>query len=115
MHKVNDEGAQIVSGHTDRFGLFASLPLPHEDAAIKEARYALETLKADGFGLSTHYAGVYLGDKRYDRLMAYLDSVGAVIAVHPVKPADCRTVLIRSFRFLLWSFSWTQQEHLPTW
>lgn len=87
VHKVNDEGAQIVSGHTDRFGLFASLPLPHEDAAIKEARYALETLKADGFGLSTHYAGVYLGDKRYDRLMAYLDSVGAVIAVHPVKPA----------------------------
>lgn len=87
VHKVNEEGAQIVSEHPERFGLFASLPLPHEEAAIEEAHYALETLKADGFGLSTHYAGVYLGDKRYDRLMEYLDSVGTVVAVHPVKPA----------------------------
>ena len=87
VRKINIEGAQLVKEHPDRFGLFASLPLPHAERAEIEARYAVDTLKADGFGLSTHYAGVYLGDERYDGLMSYLDSVGAVIAVHPVKPA----------------------------
>jgi len=87
IRRINIEGAQIVSGHPDRFGLFASLPLPHAERAEIEARFAHDTLHADGFGLSTHYAGVYLGDERYDGLMSYLDSISAVIAVHPVKPA----------------------------
>lgn len=86
VRKINLEGKAIVDENPEKFGLFASLPLPHEKAAIDEAKFAVEKLKADGFGLSTHYAGVYLGDERYDRLMEYLDSVHAVIAVHPVKP-----------------------------
>ncbi len=87
VRKINIEGAEIVKEHPDKFGLFASLPLPHTDRAEIEARFAHDELHADGFGLSTHYAGVYLGDKRYDGLMSYLDSIGAVIAVHPVKPS----------------------------
>lgn len=86
VHTINTEGAAIVRNHPDRFGLFAGLPLPHVEEAIREARYAVEELGADGFGLSTNYAGVYLGDPQYDPLMEYLDSIGAVIAIHPVKP-----------------------------
>ena len=87
VHKINEEGTDIVSRHRDRLGLFANLPLPHTKEAIDEARFATEELKADGFGLSTNYAGVYLGDARYDELMEYFDSIGAVVAVHPVKPS----------------------------
>ena len=47
--------------------------MPHTDAAIKEAKFALDELGADGFGLSTHYAGVYLGDSGYDPLMELLN------------------------------------------
>lgn len=86
VHKINQEGAELVRQHPDRFGLFAGLPLPHVEEAVAEARYAVEELHADGFGLSTNYAGVYLGDPKYDSLMEYLDSIGAVVAVHPVKP-----------------------------
>lgn len=87
VHEINKEGAEIVRSHPDKFGLFASLPLPHTDAAVEEAKFALDELDACGFGLSTHYAGVYLGDSSYDPLMELLNERGAVIAVHPVKPA----------------------------
>lgn len=49
------------------------ISVPHTDAAIKEAKFALDELGADGFGLSTHYAGVYLGDSGYDPLMELLN------------------------------------------
>lgn len=87
VHKINIEGYEIANRNRNRLGLFASLPLPHTDDAIKEAKFAKEQLNADGFGLSTNYAGVYLGDARYDKLMEYFDSISAVIAVHPVKPS----------------------------
>lgn len=87
VRQINMEGAEIVRQYPERFGLFANLPLPHTQEAVEEARFCIEELKADGFGLSTHYAGVYLGDERYEDLMEYLDSIGAVVAVHPVKPA----------------------------
>lgn len=87
VRQINLEGAELVREHPDRFGLFAGLPLPHTAEAIEEAEFALDELKADGFGLSTNYAGIYLGDARYDPLMAFLDARGAVVAVHPVKPA----------------------------
>ncbi|MGN0570757.1 MAG: amidohydrolase family protein [Candidatus Fimenecus sp.] len=87
VHQINLEGKALVEQYPERFGLFAALPLPHAEEALAEAKYAHETLQADGFGLSTNYAGVYLGDKRYDDLMAYLDSIGAVIAVHPTEPS----------------------------
>lgn len=87
VRRINDEGAAIVRRHPDRLGLFASLPLPHTEDALNEAAYALDTLHADGFGLSTHYGGTYLGNPAFDPLMEWLDRRGAVIAVHPVKPA----------------------------
>lgn len=87
VHQINIEGADIVKHHPKRLGLFANLPLPHTEEAIEEAKFAINTLHADGFGLSTNYAGIYLGDARYDKLMEYLNSISAVVAVHPVKPS----------------------------
>ena len=87
VHRINIEGIEIVRSCPDRLALMASLPLPHTYEAVDEAKFAVENLGANGFGLSTHYAGIYLGDPSYDPLMEYLDSIGAVIAVHPVTPA----------------------------
>ncbi|MGN1443172.1 MAG: amidohydrolase family protein [Acutalibacteraceae bacterium] len=88
VRQINLEGKALVDAHPDKLGLFASLPLPHENDAIEEAQYAHTVLHADGFALSTNYAGVYLGDKRYDKLMEYLDGIGAVVAVHPTAPSS---------------------------
>lgn len=87
VRKINEEGAEIVKSHVDKFGLFANLPLPHVEESVSEAKYDINVLHADGFGLSTNYSGLYLGDPSLDPLMRFFDSVKAVIAVHPVKPA----------------------------
>src|ERR1700761_1265393 len=44
---VNEAGAALVAGHPDRFGLFASLPVPDVDGALAELRYTLDDSGAD--------------------------------------------------------------------
>ncbi|MFJ1596574.1 amidohydrolase family protein [Streptomyces sp. NPDC088261] len=83
---VNEEGAVVVRTYPGRFGLLASLPLPDVSDALRETHHAFDTLHADGVVLHTHYAGRYLGDARYDPLMAELDRRAAVVLLHPTSP-----------------------------
>ena len=83
---VNDAGAQTVSDHPGRFGLFASLPVPDIDGALSEIDHAFDTLEADGVVLLTNCQGVYLGDSRLDPVFAELNRRNAVIFIHPTSP-----------------------------
>lgn len=80
---TNDYLAGVVAAHPGRFGLFATVPLPHVEAAVAESVRALDTLKADGVVLLANNAGVYLGEDGQDDLFAALDARGAVVFVHP--------------------------------
>jgi len=85
--RCNEYSAELVRTHPTRFGFFASVPLPDTDGALEEATYALETLEADGIVLlSSQSDGSYLGDPRFDDLLAELDSRDAVVFVHPAIP-----------------------------
>ncbi|WP_216900030.1 amidohydrolase family protein [Nocardia alni] len=79
----NDFTAEVVKDHPDRFGLFASLPLPDVDGAIAETAYAYDELHADGVVLMTNANGHYLGDPLYEPLWAELDARDAVVFLHP--------------------------------
>ncbi|USQ71726.1 amidohydrolase [Roseomonas mucosa] len=83
---VNQQGAALVRAHPERFGLFAALPLPDVDGAIREAAYALDELAADGVAVETNHRGVYMGDAALDPLMAELDRRRAVVFMHPTSP-----------------------------
>jgi hypothetical protein len=77
-----------VATHPTRFGFFAILPMPDADGSATEAAYALDELGADGVVLlSSHHDGSYLGDPRFDAVLAELDRRSAVAFVHPVAPA----------------------------
>jgi predicted TIM-barrel fold metal-dependent hydrolase len=91
---VNEDGAAAVRDHSDRFGLFASLPLPDVDAALEEIAHASQTLHADGFVLMTNYDGVYLGDRRLEPVMEELNRRGAVVALHPTSPPRSEAVAL---------------------
>jgi predicted TIM-barrel fold metal-dependent hydrolase len=80
---LNEFAAQSVRRWPERFGFFATLPLPDVEAALAEISYALDTLHADGIGLLSNYAGIYLGDARFDPIFAELDRRAAVIFIHP--------------------------------
>lgn len=80
---VNEFCAELVEAQPDRFGYFATVPLPDVDAAIAEALWALDEGRADGVVLMTNILGVYLGDPAFDRLFDALDERETVVFVHP--------------------------------
>ena len=83
----NEYGAELVADHPGRFGYFASLPLPDLDGSLAEVEHALDVLGAEGFVLqSSNSDGSYVGDARFDPLMAELDRRAALVFVHPAIP-----------------------------
>ncbi|MFV0524979.1 MAG: amidohydrolase family protein [Acidimicrobiales bacterium] len=80
---VNDYAADVAAGRPDRFGFFASLPLPDVDAALAEIERALDDLGADGIVVLANHRGVYLGDRRFDPIFDELQRRRAVVFVHP--------------------------------
>ncbi len=86
--RCNEASAELVAAHPTRFGFFASLPLPDVDGSVAEVAHALDDLGADGVVLmSSHPDGSYLGDPRFDAVLAELDRRAAVAFVHPVAPS----------------------------
>lgn len=85
--EVNEDAARIVVEHPDRFGFFASLPLPDVDGALDEMAYAIDSLGADGVVLMTNTHGTYLGDTSLQPVYAELDRRRAVVFLHPTSPA----------------------------
>jgi predicted TIM-barrel fold metal-dependent hydrolase len=87
VREVNEAGAGLKRGHPDRFGFFASLPLPDVGATLAEIAYAFETIGADGVVLETNISGEYLGSPRFAPVFAELDRRGAALFLHPTSPA----------------------------
>lgn len=80
---LNDYTAALVASRPDRFGFFATIPMPHIDAAVAETVRALDGLKADGVVLLANNAGVYLGEEGQHDLFAALNERCAVVFIHP--------------------------------
>src|SRR5262249_9403344 len=80
---LNDYTAELVAAQPDRFGFFATVPMPHVDASATEAIRALDDLSADGVVLLANNAGTYLGQDGQDDLFAALDARSAVVFIHP--------------------------------
>src|SRR6266478_443903 len=83
---MNEAFAEIITRHPTRFGAFAVLPLDDMDASIEEMGYALDVLKLDGVSSSTHVAGIYLGDSRFDTWFSEMNRRGVTLFVHPMPP-----------------------------
>ena len=86
VRSTNEAAAKLKQEHPRRFLFCAALPLPDVDAAMREAIYALDTLKADGIKLATNANGQYLGAPELDTLFAVLNERRAVVILHPHRP-----------------------------
>lgn len=88
----NEYAAQMGRDFPGRFGMFAALPLPDLDAALREIGYALDTLHADGVQIMSHYDGHYPAHPRFRPVLEELNRRKAVVFVHPFLP-PCHDVL----------------------
>ncbi|MUL48619.1 amidohydrolase [Mycobacterium sp. CBMA293] len=80
---LNDYSAELVAAGPDRFGFFATVPMPHLDEAVTESVRALDKLGADGVVLLANSSGTYVGASGQDELFAALDTRSAVVFIHP--------------------------------
>ncbi|WP_121495712.1 amidohydrolase family protein [Pseudomonas aeruginosa] len=99
--RCNEYAAELTQRHPGRFGSFAALPLPATDQACAEAVHALDTLNADGVVLLASNAGVFLGDPRFEELMAELERREATVFVHPNLHPGSQTLALDTPGFLL--------------
>jgi predicted TIM-barrel fold metal-dependent hydrolase len=81
----NEDSARMIADHPSRFGAFAILPLPDVPSAVREAEYALDTLKLEGVCLLSHVGERYLGQSEEDELYAELDRRKTVVFIHPLR------------------------------
>jgi predicted TIM-barrel fold metal-dependent hydrolase len=93
----NEYAARLISDHRGRFGMFASVPLPDIDGALREIEYALDVLKADGICMFTQYndkaAGMedrFLGHSMFEPVQQLLNQRRAVVYTHPIDADCCR-------------------------
>jgi predicted TIM-barrel fold metal-dependent hydrolase len=82
---LNDHTAELSAAHPDRYGFFATLPLPHIDESVAEVVRSLDELHADGVVLLANNAGTYLGEDGQDPLFTALNDRSAVVFIHPAE------------------------------
>ena len=81
--QINERLAGLVQQRPDRFGMFASVPLPDVEGSLEVIRHAYDDLSTDGVVLLASVRGTYLGDPAFDPIMAELDRRAAVVFIHP--------------------------------
>ncbi|KAL0576919.1 hypothetical protein V5O48_005065 [Marasmius crinis-equi] len=79
--------SEICRRYPERFGFFATVPfLDDVEGVLKEIRYALDELGAQGISLASSYgdgpAAKYIGDDTYDQVWAELDRRKAIVFLH---------------------------------
>jgi predicted TIM-barrel fold metal-dependent hydrolase len=81
----NAYAANLKKLNPEKFGFWASLPLPNLNAALEEVEKSWSE-GAEGFGLVTNYHGTYLGDAKFDAIFDKLNDLGATVFIHPTAP-----------------------------
>lgn len=86
---VNEHGARMAADHRGRLGLFAYLPMPDVDGALRAIAHAFDVLKADGVQLMTSYGSKWVGDPDFAPIIEELNARKATVFCHPRAPACC--------------------------
>jgi len=84
---LNEQLAELVRRHPDRFDALGAVPLQDVGRAIDELEYVSEQLGLPGVEIATHVNGVSIGDPRFEPFFAAAERLGAAIFVHALHPA----------------------------
>ena len=90
---VNDQYADLVQAHPDRFRAFAALPMPHLDQSVGEMGRALDELGMAGVAMNTTVLGRALVEPEYEPIFAELNRRNAVLYLHPAGNGACSPLI----------------------
>ncbi|RAL00788.1 amidohydrolase family protein [Aspergillus ibericus CBS 121593] len=84
LRSANDFGCSIIQSHPNRFGLLAALPTDIPDACLQEIDRTLTfRIPPDGFAVHPCHNKVYLSDRSLDPVWSKLNTLKAVLYIHP--------------------------------
>ena len=107
--RANDEMAELVSRHGDRFaGFAAALPLNGTEESLAELQRSTQELGALGALLYTNVNGVPLDHPRFEPLLSAIEAAGVAAWLHPTRDASAPDYAAeeRSDVGLWWSLGW---------
>jgi aminocarboxymuconate-semialdehyde decarboxylase len=81
---VNENIAQIVADHPDRFVGLGTVPLQAPDYAVKELARIVKELGLRGVEINPNVAGEELSDDRFRPFWAKAEALGIVVFMHPI-------------------------------
>lgn len=84
--ECNEFAAELKRQHPDKFGFWASLPLPDIKSSLEEIARSFDVLNADGIAVKTNMHGVYIGDPVLDPVFQELNRRHATVFIHPTSP-----------------------------
>jgi len=84
---VNNQYAEIAKDNPERFGFWASLPLPHVEASLAEIDRAFDELGAVGVALGCNCLEHSIADPAFEPIYHALNERGATIFFHPCQTA----------------------------
>jgi 6-methylsalicylate decarboxylase len=90
---VNDQYADLVQHHPDRFAAFAALPMPHLEEAVDEMGRALDELHMAGIAMNTTVLGRALVEPDDEPVFAELNRRSAVLYLHPAGNGACSPLI----------------------
>ncbi len=106
---ANDEMAELVQRHPDRFaGFAAALPLNDTEESLKEIDRATSQLGARGAQMFTNVQGIPLDDARFEPILARMEELRLMVWLHPTRNAtwaDYPTERASDYG-LWWSIGW---------
>lgn len=80
---VNDDLAQLVAAHPDRFVGMGAVPLQDTEAAVTELSRCREELGFPGVEIDTHVNGEELSSPRLEPFWEAVEELGMVVFIHP--------------------------------
>jgi 5-carboxyvanillate decarboxylase len=84
----NDQLAEAIAKHPDRFSGLAAIPPQNPDFAAKELERAVRKLGLKGAIINSHTKGEYLDDPKFWDIFAAAESLDVPIYLHPSTPSS---------------------------
>jgi predicted TIM-barrel fold metal-dependent hydrolase len=85
--KCNNELAEVIQRHPDRFVGFAALAPNDPEAAADELERAVDELGFKGWKTHSNYGGTYLDEQKYWPILERAEQLDVPIYLHPTVPA----------------------------